>query len=303
MEVISPLSGTGDVSKLDTFDVAKIVSLYRDEIGLSVNNYFSGLDTITLYRCNLTGYRFYFPFSAEADSSFYAQLMTTRQLYYPGWKWENEISSRFIKDADKVLDVGCGDGAFIKELSKRKNVYAEGLELNPAALQKMAAEGLKAFNYTVQDYAAMKQGQYDVVSSFQVLEHIAHIKSFLSGKLDLLKPGGLMIIGVPYSNPYLFKKDKYHTLNMPPHHMGLWNEEAFQNLEKIFPVRLQHMQIEKIDDLPYYIFTQLGGLDKYKKVLGKYKLARVLVRLVNKLPKPPVSLIKGRCIIAVFRKL
>ncbi|HKO79930.1 MAG TPA: methyltransferase domain-containing protein, partial [Chitinophagaceae bacterium] len=198
MEVFSPLTGTNDVTELDKFDVSKIVSVYQNELNLDVSRYFQGLDHILLYKCNATGYRFYFPFFIEADSFFYEQLMLTKKSYYPAWKWENQMASRFIKETDKILDVGCGDGAFLSGILKRMNVSAEGLEFNPVAIKKATESGLSVFPETVQNYSLVKKQQYDVVTSFQVVEHIVQLKSFLSGKLDLLKPGGVMIIAVPY---------------------------------------------------------------------------------------------------------
>ena len=302
MEILSPLTGTNDVTELEKFDVSKIICAYSNELDIKVDGYFKGLAHISLYRCNVTGYRFYFPFFIEADSSFYEQLMLKKKLYYPGWKWENQVASRYIRETDKILDVGCGDGAFISELSKRIKVSAEGLEFNPAALQKAKDAGLLVFQETVQNYALVKKSQFDVVCSFQVVEHIAHLKSFLSAKLDLLKTGGLMIIGVPYSNPYLYRKDKYHTLNLPPHHMGLWNEKAFENLTKIFKIEVKEILIERVDDLTYYTFAQLGMLKGYKSLLSKSKGVQTIARLFNKF-RLPSYLLKGRNIVVVFKKL
>lgn len=302
MEILSPLTGTNDVTELDKFDVAKIICAYKNELELNVEAYFKELKYISLYRCNVTGYRFYFPFFLEADSFFYEQLMQKKKQYYPGWKWENQVASSFIHETDKVLDVGCGDGAFISELSKRKKVSAEGLEFNPAALEKAKEAGLMVFQETVQNYALVKKNKFDVVCSFQVVEHIAHLKSFLSAKLDLLKPGGLMIIGVPYNNPYLYKKDKYHTLNLPPHHMGLWNEKAFKNLNKVFKIEVKEILIERVDDLAYYTFVQLNMPEKYKTLINKNKWFQTTVRLFNKF-RFPSFLLKGRNMVVVFKKL
>ncbi len=302
MEVFSPLTGINDVTELEKFDVSKIVSVYQNELKLDVSRYFKGLEHISLYKCNATGYRFYFPFFIEADSSFYEQLMLTKKQYYPGWKWENQMASGFIRENDKILDVGCGDGAFIAEISKRMKVSAEGLEFNPMAIKKAKESGLLVFPETVQGYALAKKNQYDVVTSFQVVEHIGQLKSFLSAKLDLVKPGGIMIIGVPYSNPYLYKRDKYHTLNLPPHHMGLWNEKAFKNLDKVFKIEIKDILIERVDDLTYYIFAQLGMTEKYKFLLAKNKWVRFATKFFNKF-SPPSYLLKGRNVVAVIKKL
>jgi 2-polyprenyl-3-methyl-5-hydroxy-6-metoxy-1,4-benzoquinol methylase len=302
MEVLSPLTNTNDVSELDSFVVERIVESYKNDFGLNVEQYFDGKQSISLYKCNKTGYRFYYPFSLAADGLFYEQLMAVNKVYYPHWKWENEIALGFIKYGDNILDIGCGDGSFLKEVSTRVGVSVEGLELNEAAAGMARLEGLNVHSVSAEAFSITNKGYYDVVTSFQVLEHIGNVKSFLSAKLDLLKSGGSLVIGVPYSNPYLYKKDKYHTLNLPPHHMGLWNEESFRNLTKIFDIEICSLQIDRVDDLPYYTSVQLGMLRQYKYLMKKSKLMRVTSRKFNKILGPLFFFLKGRSMIVVFRK-
>jgi len=297
------LTGTTDVTKTHEIPVSLIKQRYISDFNLDPARYFDGLETVTIYRCNQTGYKFYYPLTIEADSSFYELLMSNKESYYYDWKWENGIANEFIKDGDKVLDIGCGDGAFLIGLLKRKKVNAQGLELNPKALERTQKAGLTVFRETVQDYAPKHSGEYDIVTSFQVLEHIAEVKSFLSAKLDLLKPGGYMIIGVPYNNPFIYRKDKFHTLNLPPHHMGLWNKEAFESFTNIFKVEIKDIRIEKVDDLAYYTSVQLGISDLYKKMSKNSSVVRLLGKMINRFGRPPVSLLKGRNIVVVLKKL
>jgi SAM-dependent methyltransferase len=302
MEISSPLTGKSDVTEIERFPIARISKIYKEEFALDVNNYFKGLDYISLYECNETGYRFYFPLSLEADSCFYESLMAKHKAYYPQWRWENEVALQFIKDGHKVLDVGCGDGVFLRGLLGKRKVVAEGLELNKKALAKAMELGLTVYDQTVQEYAEKNEGQYDIITSFQVLEHIADVKSFLQAKVSLIKPGGIMMIGIPYNNPYLYRKDKYHTLNLPPHHMGLWGKASLMNLGKIFNLEIKDYKIERVDDIVYYAFVQMGKVDKYKSLIERSKPFRFLVKCINKIGRPPSSLLKGRNIVMVFKK-
>jgi hypothetical protein len=59
----------------------------------------------------------------------------------------------------------------------------------------------------------------------------------------VLKPGGKLIIGVPNCEPWFRRFDKYEILNMPPHHMGLWNEKVFRAIQDIFGIRLDRVLI------------------------------------------------------------
>ena len=69
---------------------------------------------------------------------------------------------------------------------------------------------------------------------------------FIKDSLLALKPNGKLIIGVPNNNPFLFVNDKYHTLNLPPHHAGLWNKKSLKSLEQIFNIELVSLQYEPL---------------------------------------------------------
>ncbi len=302
MQVVSPLTGTTDVTEVDRISVEAIMQRYAEDFELNAAPYFKELKEIQVYKCNKTSYKFYYPFFIEADSRFYELLMHNRIVYYPVWRWENNIAAKFITDNDKVLDVGCGDGAFLRGLLARKKVKAKGLELNPAALAIATRDGLSVHNITVQEYSKDNSNQYDVVTSFQVLEHIADVKSFLSAKIDLLKSGGLLIIGVPFNNPYLYRKDKFHTLNLPPHHMGLWNEESLINLTKLFDLSVVGYEIEKVDNMIYYLFIQLNRENLYRRLSNGSRFFRLFTKTFNKVFKISSKIIRGRNIVIVYKK-
>lgn len=176
MQIVSPLTGAADMTKTDEIPVSIIRQQYITDFNLDITPCFNDIEKVIIYKCNQTGYKFYYSLSIEADSSFYELLMSHKESYYYDWKWENGIANEFLKDGDEILDIGCGDGAFLMGLLKRKKVNAQGLELNPKALEKGKESGLTILKETVQEYASKHPGEYDVVTSFQVLEHIAEVK-------------------------------------------------------------------------------------------------------------------------------
>ena len=46
----------------------------------------------------------------------------------------------------------------------------------------------------------------------------------------------------------MFINDKYHTLNLPPHHAGLWNKNSLKSLGKIFPLELEVLEFEPLEE-------------------------------------------------------
>lgn len=84
-----------------------------------------------------------------------------------------------------------------------------------------------------------------------------------------------------------------HTLNLPPHHMGLWNKEAFKNLPQYFDMTLEGIFIEPIYDLEYW-FSLNYGIIKKDFVLP-HLLKVILLKTIARF-------IEGRNIVAVYTK-
>ena len=282
---------------IEEFDVRRIIAQYNG-MGLNTQRFFDR-DTLKLYECKKTTYRFFHPASSIGDSKFYSDLSRTRKQYYHD-RWEHGIAISNIKLLDTVLEVGVGFGHFLKTLSDRGNTCV-GLELNPNAVKHCQNLGLKVTNQLIEDVSITTESKYDVVCSFQVLEHIYDVNSFLKHQLKVLKKGGKLIIGVPNNNPYLFVSDKYHTLNLPPHHAGLWNKKSLIALESLFNLKLLEMKFEPFKySYPHFMTVHIQKINnRYIRSLIS-KLSKVLEKQLRFLLS---KFIKGRNVIAVYEKL
>ncbi|AUS04140.1 class I SAM-dependent methyltransferase [Pseudotamlana carrageenivorans] len=292
----NPLISNGSIRLVGTFDTNKIISSYK-ELGIDVIRFFKGEQNISLYKCEKTGYRFYYPFDSIGDAEFYKDLSLNRENYY-STRWEHlEIIDTFKSD-EKVLEIGSGFGAFLN-LLKSKNIEAEGLELNPEAIKQCKDLGLKIHNELIDTFSKKNTEQFDVVCYFQVLEHVTNVHEFIKASLKTLKVGGKLVIGVPNSNPYLFVNDKYHTLNLPPHHAGLWNSSSLRALEEIFDVKLESINYEPL----YKTYTEfLNAYCRNSNIIISTSLS-IFNKIVPKILKKVLCrFIKGRNILVVFRK-
>ena len=300
----SPITKSAlNVSIDETLDVKKIIEVYSRDYNIDVSRFFNS-ESIDVYQCEDTGLRFFHPRSLAGDEQFYIDLFEGQKVdYYSKWKWENDVAVEYISKDAKVLDVGCGAGRFLDELKKR-GIFCEGIEFNDSAIRECKRKLHSVTKTNIESMKISHADFYDVVCSFQVLEHIGEVHSFISAQLTVTRPGGLMIFGVPHNNPYLYKNDKYHTLNLPPHHMGLWSKEAFSSLEKNFNVELINIHIEPQDNLRYWFEVQLKSLypnriDAVEKVLGHF-LVRAVIRVLR---RPLSNIVEGRNMVAVFKKM
>jgi SAM-dependent methyltransferase len=301
MQLKSPVTYSNNITLLRSFDVEKIKTLYTKETKVDVSRFFNGIKQIELYQCNDTGYRFFYPFTIYGDDKFYQDLNELNSWYYQDNRWEHPLAITFLKPSDKILEIGSGDGFFIN-LCKKKNITnITGLELNTASVAKAAKEGNIIYNETIQDYSQKHNGEYDVVCNFQVLEHIVDIKSFIDASLLVLKKGGKMIIAVPNNNPYLFEWDDYHTLNLPPHHAGLWNKDVFKNIENTFAIKNIQSFTEPLGEMKHWFSVKINHI-KNSNPLKAFLLSLVPNFIYKSYIKNNRDKIEGRNILMVFEK-
>ena len=100
-----------------------------------------------------------------------------------------------------VADVGCGAGAwldFVKGTAK-ESIGIEPSQVFRALIQR---KGITAFPYA-EDAKAVYRGKVDVVTSFDVIEHVENPDAFLGDIYELLAPGGEAIVGTPTDTPVM----------------------------------------------------------------------------------------------------
>lgn len=247
----SPITGL-DSKKIDSFEVEKIIESYKSIYKIDVSPYFGNQHELALYECSSTGLKFFHPSSLAGDEVFY-QALEDLPFYYADWKWDYEKGITLIENGSNVLDIGCGRGAFLEKLKTEKNCTVTGLEFNPSAIEVLKQKNINAFQKTIESFALNNPNSFDVVCFFQVLEHIVDVKSFLTAAIEVLKPNGKMIIAVPYNKPYMYGNNKYETLNLPPHHMGWWDENSLQKIEQHFNLKYINHFIKPFRDFNSYL--------------------------------------------------
>jgi 2-polyprenyl-3-methyl-5-hydroxy-6-metoxy-1,4-benzoquinol methylase len=99
------------------------------------------------------------------------------------------------KPSVRFLDIGCGPGGLLAE-ARRHRWNASGLEISRWAVEKGRAEGLDIIEGTLQS-ARFAEAEFDVVSMFDVLEHLPHPRDIILETARVLKPEGVLVIETP----------------------------------------------------------------------------------------------------------
>jgi 2-polyprenyl-3-methyl-5-hydroxy-6-metoxy-1,4-benzoquinol methylase len=192
-----------------------------------------GYEAAHLYKCN----RCAFVFSQG--------IPTPEELekHYEGYGRNDYLSPITIKryeelldamepfrNTNKLLDVGCGIGYFL-EVAKRKGWEVFGTEYTDEAVAICEAKGivmhkgkLKPANYT--------KDSFDIITSFEVIEHINNPNEELHNFNKILRQGGLVYVTTPNFNSLLrYRLRAAYNVITYPEHLSYYTP---QTLKKVF---------------------------------------------------------------------
>ena len=112
--------------------------------------------------------------------------------------WQCDECSRRPLEGKTALDVGCGAGLLAEPLA-RLGARVTGVDAAPeliaVARDHAAAQGLE-IDYRAGAVEALK-GQFDLVTSMEVIEHVADPAAFVRALAKRLAPGGLLVMSTP----------------------------------------------------------------------------------------------------------
>jgi len=223
---------------------------YSARLRVDTSADFGDVHEIQLLQCGRCDLSFFWP-QTPGGGEFYEQLMHYPWYYLPN-KTEYAYAAETISPGARVLEVGCGRGAFVRYL---KDVEYHGIELNPAAAAAAKAQGLNVSCTPLEAVAAECSGRYDVVCAFQVLEHVADLRAFLQHCIGATKVGGTLIFSVPSADSYVGAAVN-GLLNMPPHHMTWWTDSALSAVGRSLPIQLERLEHEGLSNLHRRAYIQ-----------------------------------------------
>jgi 2-polyprenyl-3-methyl-5-hydroxy-6-metoxy-1,4-benzoquinol methylase len=146
-----------------------------------------------------------------------------------------EFAVEKIKRDSIVLDLGCGTGYGTQYLAKYVKKIT-GIDVDREAI-KFARKNYphKNLEYKVADISSLNgTGKYDVIVSFEVIEHLKNPKSFISKAHKMLKKGGTLIISTPNAevvSPKGGVASPYHEKEFDYMELKSMLREKFTNVE------------------------------------------------------------------------
>lgn len=106
-----------------------------------------------------------------------------------------DLINRYSTSFEKALDIGCGAGLVVDELSKKYN-QAYGVDMSADALNFCKQRSLQNLILAPAENIPLPEGSFDLITAFDLLEH-ADDAAVLRETRRLLKAGGIAVITVP----------------------------------------------------------------------------------------------------------
>jgi len=120
-----------------------------------------------------------------------------------GETFYQELATYLHKNWKRYLDVGCGYGGFMVAFHQHGYSVA-GIDLNPdlvrlsqANLNDFGIQGTVMVGDILQEGIIEKTEGFDVITCYDVIEHVDDVPKCLGVLVDLLKPGGLIGLKIP----------------------------------------------------------------------------------------------------------
>ena len=206
-----------------------------------------------------------------------------------------------------ILDYGCGTGYGADILAKKAKLVT-AIDISDEAIL-YAKKNYSSHNLNFKTTSKFKKEEFkemfDVITSFQVIEHVISEKEFLTNLFELLKPGGFLILTTPNKKNRLFS---YIQKPWNVFHIKEYSElELNYTLKKYFTTvevlnisakkefvahELKRLKKQKIITLPctLYIYPKPLMLFLLKK---QKEIFNLLIKIKNNLKKGKSNNIKS----------
>lgn len=298
----SPLFSHSPVRLIEVIPTDRLIEDWQNNLQIDITAEVGQHPYLYRYQCDRSLLQFYLPADVEGSGLLYKQLEKIDWYYMPH-KWEHEAAMFDLKNCQTVLEVGAARGAFVDRL-RQMGIHATGIELNLSAVAYAQAQHIPVEAIDLYQLAQEQPGRYDAVCTFQVLEHVSDPRQFVAALVDLVKPGGKLIIAVP--NAQSFARHLANNLfDQPPHHMTRWSRRTFISLTQLFPLRVDRFAVEPLADyhVDWYLSIQTA---RFQQSTLWHRLNRWWFKtlLAPRLKSAAIrALIPGHTLYVCFRKL
>lgn len=147
----------------------------------------------------------------------------------------------FVADSSKkIIEIGCAPGHKLVQFAARYGYEPYGVEYTaPGAdaarktfmRHHISPENIFFKDFFDVDFQRMHRNAFDIVMSFGFIEHFHDPRSVLAAHMNMLKPGGLLLIMVPNIRGIYYPLLRFLALHvLAMHNIEIMKKKVFRNL-------------------------------------------------------------------------
>lgn len=142
-----------------------------------------------------------------------------------------DLCQKYQVDTNAILEIGAGFGTFCGEV-KRRNVFTRVVAVEPTPdLAKTCRErGLEVIEKPVEQIQLDAAELFDVVASFEVIEHLFAPADFVGHMTRLLRPGGIMMLACPNGQGFDIETLGTASNTVDHEHLNYFNPKSLAGL-------------------------------------------------------------------------
>jgi len=223
-------------NKINNTKKCNLCSSYNIKVGKKVQSPF--IDTkYTLYFCRECK-SYYFNWDEyEVDlQEFYnddKKIWNEEFTYSKYWARQVKRINKLLLDKDRrlnILDIGCRTGDFLLHWDKSKNnLY--GVEINKNNADIAKKRDINIYNNFIEEIDF--DIEFDIITCYAILEHIANPRIVLEKITSILKTNGILVIMIPTIESKLRekldKKNIHWHMYSPPEHLSYYSRSFLDN--------------------------------------------------------------------------
>lgn len=142
-----------------------------------------------------------------------------------------EVFFDWVKEASKVLELGCGNSRLLWELKKKKNCDVLGQDISSLAVKGLQKEGIRAEVANIESADFEIKGNFDYIIMSEFLEHLRIPEDLIA---KLYHHTRFFVLSVPNSAFYRYRfslmfKGRFFTqwAMHPSEHLRYWSHIDF----------------------------------------------------------------------------
>ncbi len=263
-----PLCGSENtkvIYSINAKDVASLIDNDNIKIKNEIIKIWSG-ETCRFMNCKACSFSFASPFKGGTNK-LYSLIYTNN---YPTDRWEYNLALKDITAKDICLEIGAGQGLFLKKIykkCKKENIYSVEISNDKS--------NFKTINDVPDDRI------FSVICMFQVLEHLANFKETMKKIDSITKDNAKLIISVPHESSIEFFRKSVGMSDNPPIHVSRWNKKT---IEKLNGWEIENYQTKSLNQIEIFknLFYSIRTI-RHNKTRNPLLLLRCFISAIIKM--------------------